>query len=343
MMRVYRRVFILSVMVALVACWAVAPVEADSNVKKNSKGQIIIKAGHHTAKDSFFQVGFEYFGKRLNELSGNKFEMQIYPAAQLGNQTELIQQLQKGSVQMSTSSMADLGNYSPIVNIMDIPFIFRSKDHAWAVADGPIGAMMKARVEQEADVMVMGWWSIGVRSVFSSKGPVTKPEDLSGLKIRTQPNPSHVAAFKVMGAMPTPIAYPELYNALQQKVVDAAENDPTNMLQMKFYEPCKYFSLTEHFTNVAGAAVMMSKKFYYELDPYLQTMVLQAAKEATQYQRQWTEDFGVKAMEELKKLHVKINEVDKDAFQKAAMPFYQEYAYPKFGKEMVDTVANWGK
>ena len=91
-----------------------------------------------------------------------------------------------------------------------------------------------------------------MRSVFNSRKPINSPADLKGMKIRTQPNPMHVAAFEALGALPTPIAYTELFNALQQKVIDGAENDPTNMLQMKFYEACKFYSLTEHFNNVAG-------------------------------------------------------------------------------------------
>lgn len=341
MKKIHKKSGALVGLVAVMICvLAVGPGLAQ-DLKKTADGKYILRAGHHTAKGSFFDVALEFFGKRLNEISGNKYQVQVFPGGQLGNQTELIQQLQKGSVQMSTTSMADLGNYSPIVNIMDIPFLFKSKEQAWNVADGPIGDMMKDRVEKEANVKVLGWWSIGVRSVFNSKKPINSPADLKGMKIRTQPNPMHVAAFEALGALPTPIAYTELFNALQQKVIDGAENDPTNMLQMKFYEACKFYSLTEHFNNVAGSAVMMSFHFFNALPPIEQANVLRAAKETTTYQRNWTEENGVKALKELERLGVKINKVDKAPFQKAVEPFYQQKAYPTFGKELVSLVLNW--
>ena len=310
---------------------------------KTKDGKIIIKAGHHTARGSYFDVAFHFIGKRLNEISGNKYDFQVFPAGQLGNQTELIQQLQKGSVQMSTTSMADLGNYAPIVNLVDIPFIFRDKKHAWAISDGPIGEMMREKVVQEAKVLVYGWWSIGVRSIFNSKKPIFTPEDLKGMKIRTQPNALHVAAFEAFGTLPTPIAYTELYNALRQKVVDGAENDPVGVLTMKFYEACKFYSMTEHMINVGGAACLISPHFYNALPPAEKENLMNVAKEATAYQRNFVEVESIRALKELEKLGVKINEVDKPAFQKAAEPFYEKVAYPKYGKDLVLQVKNFGK
>jgi tripartite ATP-independent transporter DctP family solute receptor len=310
---------------------------------KTKDGKIIIKAGHHTARGSYFDVAFHFIGKRLNEISGNKYDFQVFPAGQLGNQTELIQQLQKGSVHMSTTSMADLGNYAPVVNMVDIPFIFRDKKQAWAVSDGPIGDMMRQKVEQEAKVLVYGWWSIGVRSVFTSKKPIYTPADLKGMKIRVQPNPMHVAAFEALGTLPTPIAYTELYNALRQKVVDGAENDPTQVLTMKFHEACKFYSLTEHMITVGGAACLMSPLFYNALPPAEKEDFMKVAKEATAYQRNFVEEESIRAMKELEKLGVKINTVEKGPFQKAVEPFYEKFAYPKYGKDLVLQVMNYGK
>lgn len=305
-----------------------------------SKEQIVIKAGHHVAADGVWQIGFEAFAKAIAELSNDRFKVEIYPAGQLGDQTELIQQLQLGTVQCAVSSCADLANFAPIVGLLDVPYLFETKQQAWNAMDGEVGEIISETIADEVGVNVMGYWSGGTRSVFSSKGPINTVDDLKGLKIRTQPSDIHVKSFEALGAVVSPIAYTELYSALQQGVVDAAENDPSNFYQMKFYEVCKYYSLTEHIQQVATGIALVSQKFYDSLTEEEKGWFDEACAIAQEEQRAWVEDNAAGFIEKLEAEGVTVNQVEKESFTDAIQPFYEEYVYPEYGTELVEKIHN---
>lgn len=307
-------------------------------INRNSEGKIVIKAGHQVASDGVWQVGFEAFAKAINEVSGDQFEVQIYPSGQLGDQSELIQQLQLGTVEMCASSCADLGNYAPVCGLLDVPYLFESKQHAWNVMDGEIGEMVDQEIRDKVGINVMGYWSGGTRNIFSSKGAVYKAEDVKGLKMRTQPNDVHVKAFESLGVVVSPIAYTELYGALQQKVVDAAENDLSNYYQMKFYEVCKSYSKTEHIIQVATGIALVSPYFYNSLTDEERGWFDEACRIAQEEQRRWVEDSEADFVAKLEAEGVTMNEVDKQSFVDAVMPFYEDFVYPAYTKELVDQI-----
>lgn len=299
---------------------------------------IKIKAGHNTAADGTYQYGFEAFKEKIEELSGGTIEVDIYPSGQLGDQSELIQQLQLGTVQMAISSCADMSNFAVNVGLLDVPYLFETKEQAWNAMDGEVGQYFKDYIEEEAGVKVCGYWSGGTRSVFSSKGPINTVDDMKGLSIRTQPADVHVKSFEEMGAVVTPIAYAELYSALQQGVIDAAENDPSNYYQMKFYEVCKYYSLTEHIQQVASGICLVSPKFYDSLTDEQKGWFDEACEYAQEEQRNYVEDSAADFLEKLKAEGVEINEVDKTSFIDAMQPFYEEFVYPTYGEDLVDQI-----
>ena len=307
-------------------------------INRNSEGKIVIRAGHQVASDGVWQVGFEAFAKAINEISGDKFEIQIFPSGQLGDQSELIQQLQLGTVEMCVSSCADLGNYVPVCGLLDVPYLFESKQQAWNVMDGDIGDMVDQEIRDKVGINVMGYWSGGTRNIFSSKGAVNKAEDVKGLKMRTQPNDVHVKAFESLGVVVSPIAYTELYSALQQKVVDAAENDLSNYYQMKFYEVCKNYSKTEHIIQVATGIALVSPEFYNALTDEEKGWFDEACKIAQEEQRKWVEDSESDFVAKLEAEGVVINEVDKQSFVDAIKPFYEDFVYPTYTKELVDQI-----
>ncbi len=300
--------------------------------------KIVIKAGHHTATDSTFNYGFEAFKAAIEELSGGSMVVEIYPAGQLGDQTELIQQLQTGTVQMAITSCADLANFAPNVGVLDVPYMFQTKQQAWNAMDGEVGDYFSDYIKENVGVYTCGYWSGGTRSVFSSKGAINTVEDMKGLKIRTQPADVHVNSFTAMGATVTPIAYTELYSALQQGVVDAAENDPSNYYSMKFYEVCKYYSLTEHIQQVASSIVLVSPSFYDSLTEEQRGWFDEACAIAQADQRQFVEDGAAEYIKKLEDEGVVVNEVDKESFMTAMEPFYESYVYPTYGKDLVDMI-----
>lgn len=310
-------------------------------VAVQAEDQIVIKAGHHTAADSTFHYGFEAFKEKIEELSGGSIVVEIYPAGQLGDQTEMIQQLQSGTIQMSVSSCADLSNFAPDFGLLDVPYLFETKEQAWNAMDGEVGDYFEQCAEEEIGVKICGYWSGGTRSVFSSKGPIHTVDDMKGLSIRTQPADVHVKSFESMGAIVTPIAYTELYSALQQGVVDAAENDPSNFYQMNFYEVCKYYSLTEHIQQVASSPCMVSKSFYDSLSDEARGWFDEACEYAEEEQRKYVEDSAADFIEKLEAEGVEVNEVDKESFVSAMEPFYEDYVYPTYGEELVEQIRSF--
>lgn len=317
----------------LVLCLALTALSSSAYA---ASGKVTIKAAHHTAVDSTFNYGFEVFKSKLEELSGGTMVVEIYPAGQLGDQTELIQQLQTGTIQLAISSCADVANFAPTVGVLDVPYMFETKQQAWNAMDGEAGEFFNNYISENMGVYVCGWWSGGTRSVFSSVAPIVTVEDMANLKIRTQPADVHVNSFTALGATVTPIAYTELYSALQQKVVDAAENDPSNFYSMKFYEVCKYYSLTEHIQQVAGSPVMVSPKFYDGLTDEQRAWFDEAAAYAQEAQRQYVEDSAAEYIELLEQEGVVVNEVDKASFIEKIQPFYESYVYPTYGEEIVE-------
>lgn len=300
--------------------------------------KIEIKAGHHTAADSTYHYGFQVFKEKIKELSGGTMDVSIFPAGQLGDQSELIQQLQSGTVQMAISSCADLANFAKNVGLLDVPYLFASKEQAWNAMDGKAGEYYSKYIFDEVGLRVCGWWSGGTRSVFTNSGPIKSVADMKGLRIRTQPADVHVNSFAALGATVTPIAYTELYSALQQGVVDAAENDPSNYYQMKFYEVCKYYSLTEHIQQVATSIVMVSPKFYDSLTDEQRGWFDEACAYAQEQQRKYVEDNNAKFISLLEEAGVQVNEVDKESFLNAIKPFYESFVIPTFGSELVEMI-----
>ena len=168
------------------------------------------------------------------------------PNSILGDEDDLVEGMLLGTIDMAVAATAKLSSFVPEADLFSLPFLFRDYDHWAKVLDGPQGARMKEIIESKSDLILLGYWGCGTRMLFNSQKPVVTPDDLRGLKIRTMPGPVDIQTWEDLGAIPTPVAWPELYSALKQGVVDGAENDPANIIQQKFYEPCPYISLTDH-------------------------------------------------------------------------------------------------
>jgi tripartite ATP-independent transporter DctP family solute receptor len=204
-----------------------------------------IVIGTTTTATSHYGVGAEAFIAKLAELSNGAFVGEQAPGGQLGGERDLIEGLQIGSVDMAISSTGPLGNFVPEVFALDLPFLFRDYDHARKVLDGEIGQELLAKID-ENNLVGLAWAENGFRHVTNSQRPIRTPEDLEGVKLRTMENRVHMAAFTGMGASPTPMAFPELFGALQQGVVDGQENPITVITASKFWEVQKHVSLTGH-------------------------------------------------------------------------------------------------
>jgi len=212
------------------------------NIEENKR---IIRLGHglditHSVHKAMLEAD-----EVLNEISKGKMRIQIYPNQQLGSERECLELLQIGSLDMTKVSGAVMENFAPKFRIFGLPFLFDSKEHLFKVLDGPIG---KELLNEGVQYWLkgMGFYDSGSRSFYSRERPVMKPKDLKGLKIRVQESISAFEMVKQLGGSPTPISWGELYTALQQGVVDGAENNPPSFYLSRHYEVCKYYSIDEH-------------------------------------------------------------------------------------------------
>ncbi|MGR3505713.1 MAG: TRAP transporter substrate-binding protein [Paracoccaceae bacterium] len=300
-----------------------------------AQAQQNIVVGHALSPTSHYGVGAQAFIDTLTELSGGTFTGEQAPAGQLGGERDMIEGLQIGSLDVVVTSTGPLGNFVPEVFALDLPFLFRDYDHARAVLDGDIGQELLAKIG-ENNLVGLAWSENGFRHVTNSQRPVRTPADLEGLKLRTMENKVHMTAFSGMGAAPTPMAFPELFTALQQGVVDGQENPVTVITASKFWEVQKHVSLTGHVYS--PAAVLASPVLYDGLTDEQKGWFDEAAKAsaaATRAEVNRLEEAGVALLIE-NGMEV-ITDIDKAPFAALAEASYSVYT-DQYGTEMVDRI-----
>ena len=294
-----------------------------------------IVIGHSLSPDSHYGLGAQAFIDTLEELSGGEWTGEQAPAGQLGGERDMIEGLQIGSLDVVITSTGPLGNFVPEVFVLDLPFLFRDYAHARSVLDGEIGQELLAKIDENG-LVGLGWSENGFRHVTNSQHAVETPEDLAGLKLRTMENRVHMEAFEDLGAAPTPMAFPELFPALQQGVVDGQENPITVIVAAKFWEVQDYATLTGHVYS--PVAILASPVLFEGLSEEEQGWFYEAAKAsaaATRAEVDRLEAEGVQIMRD-NGMEV-VTEIDKAAFAAIAEPAYAIYT-DEYGSETVDRI-----
>jgi tripartite ATP-independent transporter DctP family solute receptor len=298
--------------------------------------QQTIVVGHALSPTSHYGVGAQAFIDTLTELSGGGFTGEQAPAGQLGGERDMIEGLQIGSLDVVITSTGPLGNFVPQVYALDLPFLFRDYDHARTVLDGEIGQELLDEISKN-NLVALAWSENGFRHVTNSQRAVRTPEDLAGLKLRTMENKVHMAAFSGMGAAPTPMAFPELFSALQQGVVDGQENPVTVITASKFWEVQKYVSLTGHVYS--PAAVLASPVLLDGLTEEQRGWFAEAAKAsaaATRAEVNRLEEAGVALLRE-NGMEV-ITDIDKAPFAALAEEASYSVYTDQYGGEMIERI-----
>lgn len=271
-----------------------------------------LKLAHGLNTKHPVHLALEYMGARLHEISGGTMSVDIYPSGQLGSERELIELLQIGSLAMTKVSSSPLEGFVPAMKIFSLPYVFRDDAHFWAVLESDIGQEL-LQAGQSVRLRGLAYYDAGSRNFYTVDKPVNTPDDLAGLKIRVQLSPTAMAMVKALGGAPTPISWGELYTALQQGVVDGAENNPPSFVSSKHYEVAKYFTLDEH-TRVPDI-ILMSDYVWQRLDAQQQKWLSQAMAESVVYQRKiWSEATDA-ALATAKESGVEIIYPDKTQFQ----------------------------
>ena len=297
--------------------------------------QTVLNFAHTTAQNSHYSMGVQAFGKKLSELSGGKYEIREQAAGALGGERDLIEGLQIGSVELVVSSTGPLGNFVPEALVLDLPFLFKDYASARGILDGEIGQELLDKVS-ENNLVALAWSENGFRHVTNSSRAINTPADLEGLKIRTMENPVHMEAFRAAGASPTPMAFPEVFAALQQNVIDGQENPIPVITASKFWEVQSNLTLTGHVYS--PAIILASPSLWDGLSDEEKGWFREASKTAVEATRAKVESDEANGVALLRENGMNVVEkVDQAAFQQAVAPAYDTFK-AKYGDEMLKRI-----
>jgi tripartite ATP-independent transporter DctP family solute receptor len=257
----------------------------------------------------------EVFAESVAERSDGQLKVKIFPDAQLGSEREVLELLQIGSIAMTKVSAAAMANFAPEYKVLGVPYLFRDKEHLFNVLEGSTG---EAILQAGSEYLLRGlcFYDAGSRSFYTKEKPIRTPDDLAGMKIRVMNHQMSVDMVNEMGGSATPMAYGELYTALQQGVVDGAENNPPSFVTSSHYEVCKYYTLDEH--SSIPDVLVIGTKYWETLSPQEQSWLSEAAKFSVAAQKKFWQENVDACMIKLKEANVEIILPDKTLFAEKA-------------------------
>ena len=300
-----------------------------------AQAQTVLKIGYATSKESHYGVGSTVFCDEVEKGTQGRYKCLHFANSALGGEREQIEAVQLGTQDLVNTSTGPVGNFVPEVKIVDIPFLFRDYDHARKVMDGPIGQDILTKFPAKG-IIALGWTENGFRHMTNSKRDIVKPSDAAGLKMRTMENKVHMDGYRTFGILPTPMAFPELFGALQQGTVDGQENPIPVILSSKFSQVQKHLSLTGHVYS--PALLLMSPKTWNKLNDADKKVFLEAAKKAGAAQRKKVNDDESTGIAQLEKEGMTVTrKVDGQAFRDALRPAYIGYA-KEFGADNIKKI-----
>ncbi|QGM80031.1 TRAP transporter substrate-binding protein [Otariodibacter oris] len=272
-----------------------------------------LRFGYEAPRSDTQHEAAKKFNELLKEKTDGEVKLTLFPDSTLGNAQTMIGAVRGGTIDLEMSGSPNFSGLVSNLNAIDIPFIFKNREHAYAVLDGEIGQGLLKELEDQG-LKGLAFWEVGFRSFTNSKHPVNTPDDIKGLKVRTNQNPMYIEAFSLLGANPVPMPLSELYTALETRAVDAQEHPIGIFWSAKLYEVQKYLSLTNH--GYTPLIVVMNKAKFDGLSPEFQQAIVESAQEAGKYQRQLNFDNEKGIIEQLKKEGVEvIEDVDNKPFK----------------------------
>ncbi|MBV6642890.1 MAG: TRAP transporter substrate-binding protein [Cyclobacteriaceae bacterium] len=287
-----------------------------------NKDTRVIKLAHGLDIEHPVHKGMEYMAEKVKENSGGKLQINIYPSGQLGQERELLELMQIGSIEITKVSAAALENFVPSYKVLGLPYIYRNQEHRFAVWDGPIGEKLLA---EGADYLMRGlcFYDAGSRSFYTKDKPIKNPSDLNGMKIRVMNSVTAFDMVKALGASPTPISFGELYTALQQGIVDGAENNAPSFYTSHHYEVCKYYSIDEH--SAQPDVLLINSSLWNDLSIQEKKWLKDAVDASVIEQRILWKESVEYCLEQVKAAGVEVIYPDKEPFQKKVDPLYEQF------------------
>lgn len=345
-----KKISIISLMVILVtlfsACGNSNKTSGDANTKSETTGVKTIRISHVLQEDHPTNTTLlNYFKPMVEEKSGGKIKVEIYPNAQLGSDRQAIESVINGSIEMSVPGGPVVSGFYEPYMVYDLPFLFDSREAAYAALDGELKDKISEGLLKAQNIRILGIGENGFRHITTSKKPIKTPEDLKGLKIRTMECPAHLKTFEALGANPTPIAFNELFTALQQGTVDGQENPVAIIYTSKLYEVQKYLTLDGHY--YVNCPYIINENFWNSLSDEEQKIVQEAIDETVKQQRSELEKQEKEYLDLIKKSGTEVIELtpeQRDKFIEKTKPVYDwfEKTYDS-GKELIDMAKSYNK
>ncbi|MCC7327331.1 MAG: TRAP transporter substrate-binding protein [Burkholderiales bacterium] len=299
--------------------------------------QETMKMNMSLSQNSHYGVAVDTFAKEVEKRTQGRYKVQNFYSGALGAERESIEAVQLGTLDLTLTSTGPVPNFVPEVAILDIPFLFKDYAQARQTLDGPVGQEMLAKFPAKG-IQALAWGENGFRHMTNNKRPVNSPDDLKGLKMRTMENPVHIQAYKQFGIIPTPMAFTEVFTALQQGTVDGQENPLSVISAAKLDQVQKYLTLTGHVYS--PALILMNKAKWDKLSAADKAAFSEAAKAAVKANRARIDEDERRVVAELKSHGMAVVEnVDKSKFQAALQPTFVELG-KKFGQENIDRIRN---
>jgi tripartite ATP-independent transporter DctP family solute receptor len=290
------------------------------------------------AQNSHYGVAIDTFAREVEKRTNGRYKVQTFYSGALGAERESVEGVQLGTLDLTLTSTGPLPNFVPDVAILDIPFLFRDYAHARAVLDGPIGQELLAKFPPKG-MIGLAWAENGFRHMTNSKHPVNQPDDLRGLKMRTMENPIHIEAYRQFGILPTPMAFTEVFTALQQGTVDGQENPLSVITSAKLDQVQKYLSLTGHVYS--PAIFLMNKAQWDKLSDTDKQVFVEAAREGVKANRARVDEDERRAVADLRAKGMNVVEnLDKAKFQAVLVPVYADFG-KRFGQANIDRIRNY--
>lgn len=289
----------------------------------------VLKLGHVLPPAHAVHIAMEFMAKRAAELSGGTVEIQVFGGGQLGTETDSIEQVQRGALAMVKTSAGALEGFVPEMAVFGMPYLFRDDEHYWNVLLGDIGKEI-LKAGDPKGMHGLCYYDSGSRSFYTKAKPIVRPTDVREMKLRVMSSKTAHNMITTLGGGPTPIPFGELYTALQQGMIDGAENNPPSYYSMRHYEVAKHYSLDEH-TRVPDV-VGFSKPIWDALSPQVRGWIEQAAAESVTFQRKlWTQQTE-EALVAVEKAGAKIYRPDKAPFVEAMAPMYAAIEGTRIGE-----------
>lgn len=299
------------------------------------QAQTVLKIGHVLAKGSHYDIGANVFCDEIDKGTQGRYKCQIFPASALGGEREEIEATQLGTQDFVITSTGPVGNFVPEIKIVDVPFLFRDYNHARKTLDGAIGQDMLAKFQAHG-LVALAWSENGFRHMTNNKRPIVSASDAAGLKMRTMENKVHMEGYRTFGILPTPMAFPEVFGALQQGVVDGQENPIPVILASKFSQVQKYLSLTGHVYS--PALLLTSPRVWNQLSEADKKVFASAAKASVAATRRKVNDDEANGIAQLEKEGMQVvRQVNGNSFRDATKPAYANYARA-FGADRIAAI-----